>query len=92
MVPQIDATAEFLELDPLIGAYDCIFEATIKSFMSIVAEKILDAGKTILTMSVGSLIYEAELVNIAKKKRGILYFPSGAICGPMGYWWPGRPG
>lgn len=49
--------------------------------MSIVTNKVLDAGKTNLATSVGCLADQPELVDTDKEKGGILYFPCGAICG-----------
>lgn len=77
----IKDTEIFYELDSLIDSSDIIFEATTKDFMPIVVQKTLVAGKSILAMSVGGAVGHSNFLDIAKKKNGKLYFPSGAICG-----------
>jgi len=81
LLSKIDTNTAYLELDPLIQASDIILEATTKFFMPIVMKKTLDAGKSILVMSVGGIADRPDLLDYAEEQGGHLYFPSGAICG-----------
>lgn len=78
---RLPTTAVFIELGDLIEASDLIFEATHKSFMPVVVEKALSAGKIVVAMSVGGIADRPDLIQFAEKTRGQIYLPSGAICG-----------
>jgi len=79
--PLLQKTAAFIELDDLIEISDIVFEATRKSFMPVVVEKALSAGKNVVAMSVGGIADRPDLIQFAEKTKGQIYFPSGAICG-----------
>ena len=81
LISRLGTTVEFIELDDLIEASDLVFEATQKSFMPVVVEKVLSAGKKVLAMSVGGIADRPDLLDFTEKQGGHLYFPSGAICG-----------
>ena len=81
LLSNLETEAGFMELEDLINASDLIFEATHKSFMPIVVEKVLAVGKKVLAMSVGGIADRPDLLDLADKQGGHIYFPSGAICG-----------
>jgi len=63
---------------------DVVFEAASQKAVNEYAEIVLDAGKDLILMSVGSLFddnFRCKLEDIAKKKHCKIYVPSGAVCG-----------
>jgi aspartate dehydrogenase len=63
---------------------DVIFEGASQQAVKMYAEQILNAGKDLILMSVGSLfddIFRSKLEKIAKVKKCKIYIPSGAIFG-----------
>ncbi len=63
---------------------DFVIEAASQEAVSEYAVDILNTGKDIIIMSVGSLInnkFRTKLENIARKNHCKIYIPSGAICG-----------
>jgi aspartate dehydrogenase len=60
---KIGANVSCLEIDDLVSAADIILEATTKSFMPILVKKVLDAGKSILAMSVGGIVDQPDLLD-----------------------------
>ena len=75
---EIRPVREFLEY------VDIVFEAASQSAVEEYAEMIVNAGKDIVIMSVGSLLdkkIKNRLEHIARKKHCKIYLPSGAICG-----------
>jgi aspartate dehydrogenase len=63
---------------------DVVFEAASQQAVKEYAKNILQAGKDIIIMSVGSLFddkFRNELEEIAKQKKCKIYLPSGAVCG-----------
>ena len=81
---RLDTAAAILEFEALLEVSDIIFEATNKASMPGIAAKTLSAGKTIVVMSVGGFVDAPEIVDMADKSGGKLFFPSGAICGVDG--------
>ena len=78
------SAVEILDFEALLAASDIVFEATNKSSMPAVTRKVLSAGKPILVMSAGGLADDPDLVDIQDANGGLLYCPSGAICGVDG--------
>ena len=71
-------------LETMIKKSDIIFEAASQEAVSIYGKKVLDHGKDLIIMSIGSLCDEEfrnELINTAKKNNCKIYLPSGAVCG-----------
>ena len=62
----IEKPVDCMTLDRLIEVSDLIFEATQKSFMPVVVEKVLAAGKKILAMSVGGMADRPDLHDLAE--------------------------
>jgi aspartate dehydrogenase len=63
---------------------DVVFEAASQKAVNKYAESILNAGKDLILMSVGSLFddkFRFKLEDIARKKHCKIYVPSGAVCG-----------
>jgi aspartate dehydrogenase len=75
---EIKSVKEFLE------NADVIFEAASHKAVDEYATDILQAGKDLIIMSVGSLFdnkFRQKLEEIAKSKHCKIYLPSGAVCG-----------
>ena len=82
-IPGLQATTE---PDELINnkRIELIVEAANQLVVQKISEKVIDAGKSMLIMSVGALTDEkllAKLRDKAIKKNVKIYLPSGAICG-----------
>ncbi len=63
---------------------DVVFEAASQKAVNEYAEIVLNAGKDLILMSVGSLFddkFRGKIEDIAKKKHCKIYVPSGAVCG-----------
>jgi aspartate dehydrogenase len=76
--------AEILAVDEFLKDVDVVFEGASQKAVYEYAEQILDAGKDLILMSVGSLIdaeFRRRLEKLAHEKRCKIYIPSGAICG-----------
>lgn len=72
---------EVASLDVLIKKSDFIIEAASKEISATVAKKALAKGKDILIMSVGGLLKNLQLFNLAQKNNCKIFIPSGALCG-----------
>lgn len=72
---------EILSLDELIKRSDLIIEAASKDLVPSLARKVIDQGKDIMIMSVGGLLGNEDLLDLAKKKDCKIYLPSGALAG-----------
>ena len=63
---------------------DLVFEAASQQAVELYAEKILEAGKDLIIMSIGCF-YDEEFKNllekIAQKNNCKIFIPSGAVCG-----------
>lgn len=76
--------ATIATVDGMIKEADIIFEAASQEAVNQYAEKILENGKDIIIMSIGSLFDDAlrkQLTEIARKQGCKIYLPSGAVCG-----------
>lgn len=63
---------------------DVVFEAASQEAVTAYAVSILEAGKDLIIMSIGSLFddtFRKNLEQIARKKNCKIYLPSGAVCG-----------
>jgi aspartate dehydrogenase len=65
----------------LIEESDIVVEAAGAAAVAEVAKPALEAGRTVLVMSVGALLGQPELVALAERSGGRLLVPSGAIAG-----------
>ncbi|HNW39513.1 MAG TPA: DUF108 domain-containing protein [Candidatus Omnitrophota bacterium] len=69
-------------LDSLIKRADLVIEASSGKAAWEIARKSLSGGCKIMVMSVGGMVgHLDQLFILAKKHRGQVYFPSGAVCG-----------
>jgi len=63
---------------------DVVFEAASQKAVIDYAADVLNAGKDLVLMSVGSLFddkFRRKLEDMARKKKCKIYIPSGAVCG-----------
>ena len=63
---------------------DVVFEAASQSAVEEYGEQIINAGKNLVIMSVGSLLdekFRKRIEKTAKEKNCKIYLPSGAVCG-----------
>jgi aspartate dehydrogenase len=75
----------------LAGAADVIVECAPASLFREIAEPVLTAGKTLVTVSVGALLEASDLIDIAEDNGGRILVPSGALLG-LDAVQSGRPG
>ncbi|NPA74641.1 MAG: aspartate dehydrogenase [Euryarchaeota archaeon] len=71
-------------IDELISLSDLVIEAASPSAVKEYAEKIINAGKDMLIMSVGGLVdkeFREHLFTLAREKGTRIYIPAGAIGG-----------
>lgn len=68
----------------MVKKADVIFEAASQKAVKIYAKKVLEQGKDLIIMSIGSLGSDKlcnELTELAKSHHCKIYLPSGAVCG-----------
>jgi aspartate dehydrogenase len=76
--------AEIKKVKDFLPLVDVVFEGASQQAVQNYAEEVLNAGKDLILMSVGSLIEESfrnKLKDKARVKKCKIYIPSGAICG-----------
>jgi len=76
--------ATLATIDEMIKKADIIFEAASQEAVNQYAKKILENGKDIIIMSIGSLFDDdlrEEITEIARQNGCKIYLPSGAVCG-----------
>jgi aspartate dehydrogenase len=76
--------AEIKPVEKFLDDVDVVFEAASQQAVVQYGVKILEAGKDMVIMSLGSLFDDAllkKLENMARKHRCKIYLPSGAVCG-----------
>ncbi|RLG28246.1 aspartate dehydrogenase [Methanosarcinales archaeon] len=76
--------AEVSEVKKFLGDVDVVFEGASQQAVIEYAFQIINAGKDLIIMSVGSLFdddFRKKLEKIARKKNRKIYIPSGAVCG-----------
>lgn len=72
---------EVSSIDELIKKSDLIIEAASKDVVPSLARKVIDRGKDIMIMSVGGLLGNEDIFNLARKRNSKIYLPSGALAG-----------
>ncbi len=75
---------EIKTVEEFLPNVDVVFEGASQKAVREYAEKILNSGKELIMMSVGSLFdekFRMKLDKIAREKKCKIYVPSGAICG-----------
>jgi aspartate dehydrogenase len=76
--------AEVKSVKDFLKDVDVVFEAASQSAVEEYAEQIIEEGKDLVIMSVGSLLdekFRKRLEKTAKEKHCRIYLPSGAVCG-----------
>jgi len=76
--------AEIKPVKDFLNNVEVVFEAASQSAVKEYAEAILNAGKDLVIMSVGSLLdekFRSNIEKIAKQKHCKIHLPSGAVCG-----------
>ena len=68
-------------LDDLIRRSDVVVEAVNTPATAQIVRKSLKAGKDVLVMSIGRLLNDSSLFSLAKRSKGQLLLPSGAVAG-----------
>ena len=76
--------AEIQPVDQFLSKVDVVFEAASQQAVNQYAVKVLEAGKDLVIMSIGSLFddkLKKKLETTAQKHHCKIYLPSGAVCG-----------
>jgi aspartate dehydrogenase len=76
--------AQIKNVEDFLDDVDVVFEAASQQAVVEYGLKVLDAGKDLVVMSLGSLFddnFRKELENAARKNGRKIYLPSGAVCG-----------
>ena len=71
-------------VEDFLPKVDVVFEAASQKAVNEYAEVVLNLGKDLVLMSVGSLFddeFKEKLEKIAREKKCKIYLPSGAVCG-----------
>jgi aspartate dehydrogenase len=71
-------------LNEFLADVDVVFEAASQQAVAQYGASVLEAGKDLILMSIGSLFDDTlrkKLENIARKQHRKIYLPSGAVCG-----------
>ena len=72
------------KVEDFLDEVDVVFEAASQKAVNQYAELILNSGKDIIIMSIGSLFdddFKNKLEKLARKNNCKIYLPSGAVCG-----------
>ena len=78
---RIKSAPDVCSLKDLIKKSDFVVEAASAAVCAEVARLVLLAGKSVLVMSVGGLLKAVSVFSLARKGKGRLYIPSGALAG-----------
>lgn len=84
MENKLSKAKSILNFDELVEKSDFIIEAASQEAVKLYAQKILEKGKDLLIMSVGTLVddeFRNGLNETAKKHYSKIYLPTGALCG-----------
>jgi len=76
--------AEISHVKDFLVDVDVVFEAASQKAVEEYAEMVVNSGKDLVVMSVGSLLdnkFKKKIEKIAKDKKCKIYLPSGAVCG-----------
>ena len=76
--------AKFEKVDSFLQKVDIVFEAASQQAVYEYAEKVIEAGKDLIIMSIGALLddnFRERLIKKAKEKKCKIYLPSGAVAG-----------
>jgi aspartate dehydrogenase len=76
--------AEIKSVEDFLNDVDLVFEGASQDAVIQYAEKVLQAGKDLVIMSVGGLFqdtFRSKIEKIAREKNCRMYIPTGALCG-----------
>lgn len=76
--------ASIKPVEEFLKNVDVVFEAASQQAVAQYAAPVLEAGKDLIIMSIGSLFDDTlrkKLEDIARKQNRKIYLPSGAVCG-----------
>jgi len=76
--------AKFERVEDFLPSVDVVFEAASQQAVYKYAEKIMEAGKDMVIMTIGALFddeFRENLIKKAKEKKCKIYLPSGAVAG-----------
>ena len=81
LADKLSKKVPILPLERLIDDSDLIIETASSDASPKICKKAIEKGKDIMVMSVGGLLGNRTLFSIAKRKKGRIILPSGALCG-----------
>jgi aspartate dehydrogenase len=81
LLSKIKVRPDVCSLKELIRVCDFVIEAASKDISGEVAKAALSAKKNVLIMSVGGLLENVGIFDLARKNKARLYIPSGALAG-----------
>ncbi|MCD6512961.1 MAG: aspartate dehydrogenase [Thermoplasmata archaeon] len=76
--------AKFMHVEEFIPKVDIVFEAASQKAVREYAEKVLEQGKNLIIMTIGTLFddeFREHLIDVAKRHGAKIYLPSGAVAG-----------
>lgn len=76
-----DPQPRYLPLADLVAAADMVVEAAGGAVVGNLAQRVFDAGKELMVISVGALLDHPEIIEQSRRTGCRLYVPSGAIAG-----------
>lgn len=71
----------FLPLADLVAASDLVVEASTQAHLEEVAPAVLEAGRDLVVLSCGALLFHPEWIELAEARGCRIHVPSGAIAG-----------
>ncbi|MFH1644859.1 MAG: aspartate dehydrogenase [Candidatus Omnitrophota bacterium] len=81
LLSELAASANILELEELIERSDVIIEASSKGACASICKQALSRGRDVIVMSIGGILGNEYLFDLAKENNAKMILPSGAICG-----------
>mgnify|MGYP002403434746 CR=1 FL=1 len=78
---ELEAPVALVELEDLPKVADVIIEALPASVFDMLAEPVLNAGRTLIVISVGALVSRPYLFDLARECGGRIVVPTGALIG-----------
>ncbi len=81
---RLGSSVQVTSIEKLIERSDLVIEAASASIAADVASQALARDKKVLVMSVGGLLRDTAWLGAARKSRGRLWIPSGALAGMDG--------
>lgn len=70
-----------LPIDQLATVADVVVECAPAAVLGQIARPVLEAGKKVIVLSVGALLGQPELIDVARRTGGQIVVPTGALLG-----------